>query len=376
MIVRLIVVCLIIFLGFVFASHYSRNKYENRKIYIKIVSLILILQSGLRNVAVGSDTYTYFISFQETKIMTWRDIFYNFISVYKFGRGKDPGYPLFEKIVSTFTSEYQILLLIIAVVFFTALGNFILKNTKRLSDVVIAYVIYSVLFYSFFSVTGHRQTLTTAAALFSFELIKKRRFIEFTLIIIIMSTIHKSLLIFFLFYFIAPVKNAKYLNRLTLLLLPLFMINRNAFSSLLKKLGGFEDYGINGQAGTFTFTLIFLLMTILALWQSQIILKNNKNAVYYFNAFTVAILFIPLTWVNPSAMRVVQYFSIFMLLFVPEIIYSFSAVSKNFTVGMTVFVTILLIALMVKANLYAAPYGFFWEEMQLQGRYSSVKLIK
>jgi transmembrane protein EpsG len=88
--------------------------------------------------------------------------------------------------------------------------------------------------------------------------------------------------------------------------------------------------------------------------------------VYAFNAFALALLFIPLTWVNPSAMRVVQYFSIFMLLLVPEIIHSFAVISVRFKKDITIAVIVVLIALMIKANANAAPYGFFWEEMKAQ----------
>ena len=85
------------------------------------------------------------------------------------GIGKDPGYLAFQKIVQIFTSEYQVFLFVIAIIFFSALGNFIYKNTTRLNDAIIAFFIYSVLFYSFFSITGHRQTIATAATLGNFR---------------------------------------------------------------------------------------------------------------------------------------------------------------------------------------------------------------
>lgn len=372
MIVNLIVIFLILVIGYDFSrgNNAKVNSDKNRKRYIKIISFILILQSGLRNVAVGSDTYQYYLSFEEIKKTSWSAIFQNFISVYQLGEGKDPGYPLFEKIVQIVTNYYQVLLLIIAILFFTVLGNFIYKNTTRLSDAILAFIIYSVLFYSFFSITGHRQTIATAAALYGFEFIKKRKIVPFLLLIICAATIHKSVLLFAPFYFIAPIKKSKQLNWLIVLLFPVFMINRNEMSTYLKELGGFEEYGINEQAGTFTFTAMFLLILIVALMRSNFILKSNPKMFYAFNAFAVALLFIPLTWVNPSAMRVVQYFSIFMLLLIPEVIHSFSAFSQKVKKGVTVAVIIILLALMIKSNANAAPYGFFWQEMRLQENYN------
>ena len=365
---NLLVIFLILFLGHIFSRGTDRfvNSDKNRLKYIAVISLVLIAQSGLRNVAVGSDTYAYYLTFEEIKNTSWSSIFGNFYIVYQLGEGKDPGFALFEKIIKIFSNEYQIFLIVIAILFFVALGNFILKNTTKLTDAIIAFLIYSVLFYSFFSITGIRQTITTAAALYAFEFIKKRRILPFIILILTASTIHKSLLVFMPFYFIARIKNSKYLNWAILLLFPIFMIFRNSISAYFKQIGGFEDYGINEQAGTFTFTVLFILVTVAALVQSKIILKNNPKAYYFFNAFALALLFIPLTWVNPSAMRVVQYFSIYMLLLIPAIINSFSTISVKLKRDMIIGLIIVLILLMIKANANALPYGFFWEEMRLQ----------
>jgi transmembrane protein EpsG len=371
MFTNLIVLFLILIIGYTYSRGNDTfvNSDKNRKKYIKTIAFILILQSGLRNVAVGSDTYAYYIYFEEIKTTSWDFIFQNFIKVYQYGEGKDAGYLLFQKIAQIFTSEYQVFLLLIALLFFVALGNFIYMNTTRLSDAIMAFTIYSVLFYSFFSITGHRQTIATAAALYGFEFIKKRKIIPFALLLICAATIHKSVVVFALFYFIAPIKKTKYLNWIILLLLPVLMINRNAISTYFKVLGGFEEYGIYEQAGTFTFTTMFILITVVALKRSNFILTNNPNMVYAFNAFALALLFIPLTWVNPSAMRVVQYFSIFMLILVPELIHSASAFSIKLKKGFGIAIILVLIALMIKANINAAPYGFFWDEMKLVANY-------
>jgi hypothetical protein len=369
MIVQLIVILLILFLGFKFSRKRFPDKDSTRKKYIQIISFILILQSGLRNVAVGADTYAYYESFEELKRISWSSIYESILDYYKFGIGKDVGFIVLEKIVQYFTGEYQLFLMLIAVLFFTALGNFIYKNTKRLNDAILAFVIYSVLFYAFFSITGHRQTIATAATLYSFELIKKKKLIAFVIMILIASTIHKSALLFLPFYFIAQIRNAKYFFRIVLLLFPLIMINRNAISSYVKMLAGYEEYGVYEQAGTFTFTAIFLLISLVALLRAKTILKFNPKALYYYNAFAVALLFIPLTWVNPSAMRVVQYFSIFMLLIIPEIICSFQEFSLRIRRDLTVFTIITLVALFLKSNWYGAQYAFFWQEMSLPDNY-------
>lgn len=370
MVVSFIVIALILFFGFEFSKTKFKDSDSNRKKYIQLISFILILQSGLRNVAVGSDTYSYFLSFNDSIRSSWQDVSQIVIDYYSYGIGKDPGYSVFEKLVSSVTAEYQVYLMLIAIIFFVALGNFIYKNTTRLIDAILAFVIYSVLFYHFFSITGHRQTIATAAALYGFELIKRRKLIPFLILIGLASTIHKSVLLFIPFYFIAQISKPKLFFRAVLVLFPIIMVFRNSLSTYLKVLGGYEEYGINEAAGTATFTAMFLFISIVALLRSKVILKNNKKAQQYYNAFAIALLFLPLTWVNPSAMRVVQYFSIFMLLLVPEIIYSFQAVSPRVKRDLTVFTIIVLIALFLKSN-WNNPndYGFFWQDMALPHNY-------
>lgn len=370
MIVNLIVIFLILIFGFVYSQGSNQDSDSNRKKYIRIICFILILQSGLRNVAVGADTHTYFEYFESSLKTSWGEIFTIFTDYYKYGIGKDPGYLVFEKLCSSISDSFVVYLLIIALIFFSALGNFIYKNTTRLNDIVLAFLIYSVLFYAFFSITGLRQTIATAIALFSYELIKKRKIVQFVLLILIASTIHRSVLVFIPFYFIVQIKNTQLFYKIILFFFPVFMILRNEISGYIKLVGGYEDYEQFEGSGTYTFTAIFLGIAIIAMARSKIILKNNPNAQHYYNAFAIALLFLPLTWINPSTMRIVQYFSVFMLLFIPEIIYSFRTISNKVRIDLFLFTIVLLIALFVKSNITnESGYSFFWEEIKLGKNY-------
>lgn len=160
---------LVLMLAFLGAWYYSLlpaatpiRENRNRKNYIIFICIILILQSALRHVAVGADTYAYYLKFEEIKLTSWQEIWENFRSVYVLGEGKDAGYPLIQKVFQFFSGEYRIFLFFVAVIFFSSLGYFIYTQTKYISDVFVAIAIYEVLFYSFFSITGLRQTLATA----------------------------------------------------------------------------------------------------------------------------------------------------------------------------------------------------------------------
>ena len=235
---------------------------------------------------------------------------------------------------------------------------------------MIAFVIYSVLFYSFYSITGIRQTLATVFTLYSYEFVKKKKIIPFLLLVLIASTLHKSALIFIPFYFVCRIKKEKYIFTSVLLLFPVFFVFKDAMGKYLSVLSGYTDYNQLEGAGTYTFTALFVFISLMAMIRRKYIIKNNINAKNYYNGFAIALVFLPLSYINPNALRIIMYFSIFMLLLIPEIIYSLKEISNKMRIDVSVITIILLVSLFIKSNLNSEmPYGFFWEEMRLTKQY-------
>ena len=196
MTVYLINIALILGLGFIFVN--------KKKVYCSICAVQWILISGLRHISVGADTENYYDWFEETKNLSWQaainncwDYLFNGLEV------KDPGYNLLQKIFQIFFDDYQMWLLFIAVLFTGLMARWIYKYST-MPD--ISFLVYSVLFYSFFALTGHRQTIATALIFFlGYELVKKREFIKFAIVAFIAFMIHKSSSVFIIYYFIAHI---------------------------------------------------------------------------------------------------------------------------------------------------------------------------
>jgi transmembrane protein EpsG len=235
----------------------NKDSNKNRKAYIKVISFILILQSGLRNVAVGADTYGYYISFQNTINKSWLETYNVVLQYYSAGIGKDPGYMVVEKICSSFIPNYQVFLFVIAIIFFSGLGSFLYKNTTKFQDVIIAFVIYSVLFYSFFSITGQRQTIATGIVFFAFDFMKRNKILFFVILILLASTIHKSSLIFFLLFFLSKLNSSKIPFYFSFLLFPLFFIIKSNVIFYIQNLLGYQEYEQIEGAGLIHFQLFF-----------------------------------------------------------------------------------------------------------------------
>ena len=373
MIFNLIVILFNLFIGLHFLLIYKGevDSFKIRKKYIIICTVILILQSGFRNVAVGDDTYTYLLDYESINHSSWGLVVSDFKEYYEYGIGKDPGYDIIQKIQQSIINDYQFFLFSVAALFFIVFANFLLKNSKRFIDLILGILIYSVLFYSFYSLTGIRQTIATAITLYSYEFVKKKKIIPFILLVIIASTIHKSSIFFFIFYFICRIKNTKYLFNVILFMFPVFFQFKDKMASYLMILSGYDKYEVM-DGGAVTFTIFFLIIGITGLLRREIILKNNPNSIYYYNAFSIVLILLPITWINPSFMRINMYFTIFLTLFIPEILYSFKDISLKLKNDITILAIVVLICLYIKGSWAMdkeMPYGFFWEEMRLPKHY-------
>ena len=257
----------IIILGLFFSVLKNENALKTRKIYLFIVSVILILESALRGMSVGDDTLAYFDSFQSVKNSSWADIFRDFTLIFRNNNYEDRnhGYDLFQKIFQLFSNDFRVYLFFIAIVFFSSLYYFLLMNTFNLFELILAFIIYSALFYYFFSITGIKQTITTSVTLFCFRYIKERKLMHFVIPIMLASLIHISVVVFLPFYFFSGLKKIK-LNFIIAMFLFIIIFNVNQyFLTILIDDTIYESYlsYIEGT-GTLVFTsLLFLVIQII-----------------------------------------------------------------------------------------------------------------
>lgn len=337
-----------------------------RKRYAIFVAILLILQSGLRNVGIGADTYQYMISFYEKIQWSWQHVFQNFIDVYQYNEGKDAGYVLLVKVFSVFSSDYQVYLVFVAMVVFIPMVYFIYKNTEKAESLWVALLLYQALFYSFFSITGIRQALATGLCLLSVEYIKKKKILQFISLIIVGAFIHKSCLLFLPFYWIAQIKKTKLLFISVICTFPVMLYLGKEFTLQLAIISGSENYlGYAEQetAGAYNLTIFYFMISFIGFikyWKDKDWMTERR---YIFNAISLGIFFLPLTFNSANLVRAVQYYSIFILVIIGYII--FSNKGKNIKGITSVIQFFLIIVLLYKLFTTPTDYAFFWEKMAI-----------
>lgn len=352
MIIYLVNIALLFLYGLILLKD---NSQRNKRIFCILASWNWIVLSGLRHLTIGADTIKYGYFFEQAKKISWATLWNDRSSIFIHGSmGKDPGYIVFQKLTQFIIRDYRGYLILIALIFIVPLGIWIYRNS---GNFLMSFIIYSCLFYSFFSITGTRQTIATAMVVFvGYRFIKERKCWLFLLLILIATSIHFSAICYLPFYFMANKKiTDKYIvlfgcGFIGILLLkePIYKIG----SSLL----GYDQYLPYEESATaFTFSLFLIALTAVTLLKRNEILKNNEQAMHYINSLLIATLLVPFTFVNPSAMRVIQYFSLSIMLLVPEIINSFQKRERFFV--FFVACSTLIILLIRNHPLYL----FFWQ---------------
>jgi len=372
---NLFIIGIILIFGFLFRlnkNYYKIDSDSNRKKYIIFITIVLILQSGLRNVAVGPDTYSYSFTFLDFGEFSWQEIYQVFVDYYKFGLGKDPGFPLLIKIFYTFSKSYQAFLFFIAIFWFWALGNLIYNNVKTLEQTVLAYFMYAVMFYTFYSITGHRQTLAMSICLFGYQLVKKRKFLWFLLLILIAMQLNKSSLVFLRVYFIYRIENINTVKKIYAIAL-LFSAIFFAFSSTIINffifISSYEQYSEFDTTSTTNFTVMTILVGVIVLFRLKKTLNYDPNLIKFFMIYVFAIVLIPLSTANSIILRLIYYYSFPLMFIIPGIVLSFKEDFGKYYVLVKNVTIILLTALFIKTA-YTQEYKFFWQEMKLPEFYN------
>lgn len=340
-------------------SKSEERKQKNKKIFCVLASIQWILISGLRHDLVGDDTANYMHFFDLHSKMSWTQIFELFKDYYS-GVNKtipyEPGYIMFEKIISMISTDHLFYKFVVSTIFMSAFGRFIYRNSV---DPFISFLIYSSFMYYMFSLTGYRQVVSISIGIFfAYEYLKKRQFTKFLVCVLIGSLFHKSTIIFVAFYYIANKKITKPYIATVCASACGFLIFRGPMFKFINSIMGYEyarDIS-NGSPITFAALLGVVLIVSIVLYEKVIEMDKTGQVQHYYNGLFIACMMLFAAFVNPTAMRMVYNFVFFMLLLVPRLLDTFVE-QKDRLIAFSVVTGLLLFYIFTKTSYYI----FYWE---------------
>lgn len=362
-----LVLFIIAFLGLEFYRRQGNTKIVRHK-YVTLLIVLLVLQSALRHLAVGEDTYSYSLEWYQHGAQSWSEIWQSFIATYVYGEGKDAGYAVIIKLLNYVLPNFRWFLFIYAIVLFVSLYRLVEKNLTSLHQIYLSFCLYQVLFYSYFSTTGMRQGMATIVTFWAIRWIQENKLFYFIIAISLASLIHKSVLLFLPFYFIAKIPNTRWVLMASLVSTPFLFPFARIIASFLIDFSGAEQYRGYAESemdtgGAVSFLVMIYASAIISLYTK---IKNKESIPdYVINALALSAFFTPMMWVDTSLMRVIQYFSIFLLIGLPLAIEHLPASNS---VKSIVYVSFIIVFVLTTIR-HNYVYGFFWEEMKLPSWY-------
>lgn len=316
-----LLIFIIIFRFFVI-SFPKLSKETKNLFFLRVCFLVFTILVGFREFNVGNDTSTYLALFKNCSILGWKSI--ELIANY------EKGYLILNVLISLISNSSRFFMIILSIICNYSIYKFIKDNSK---NYFVSIIFYITLLFFYSSMTMMRQFVALSIILLGFKYVKNKSLIKFILIVLLASTFHSSAFIALLLY---PMYHLKFTNKKVVLILIISIFVYvflgslfNNISLYLNKSTAYIDKLGDVKVASVLYTAVYFVIYIF----TYVLLKNNKNeknnSFYLFIAlisFLINFLSIKISILS----RASQYFTIFIIVILPNIIdqYKFDKRSK------------------------------------------------
>lgn len=295
-----------IFLAIIIIIYYKANaENANNKFWLIISILVMTLFAGLRAPTVGTDTGSYVRGFL------------NFTGNFDYTSALDilthePGYFLLQLIAHELSSEYWILLCLIAGVCYSLV---IVTVGKHSQNKVLSLFIYITLGYYTFCFNAARQAIALSIYITALSCISNGKFIRYVLTVFIAAMFHKSVVIALPLYFLFRMKYSW--KSIGLLVIAGVGISR-ILPSLLVSASSLEDryilYAYGQATGGYMLTFFYVVLSLFFIFmRRKIPVRSLKSYDIYLQMLmcgSVIYLIVSLSGAYVELTRFAAYFQI------------------------------------------------------------------
>lgn len=335
--------------------YFTQKRFPDaRKYFCTVAAFQWILISGLRDWSIGADTYNYYGIFEQVKSTSWGAVLKELFDYVFHGLdANDPGYTVLTKLFQVFSGDYQIFLLAIAAFFMTLMAKWIYKHS---ASPCTSFILFSTLFYSFYAITGHRQAIATALIVFvGYDLIRERKLLRFAVVSLVSFLIHKSSLVFVPFYFLTQIRiTPVYMGICAVGIALITILGQRIYGPIALWIGYSESQVSYSGGGAELYAVLLSVLCLVTLFLYPRIKRHREDAHYLFHATTMALMSALLVIQNQAFMRIQQYYSLFLMITIPEVI---NVVKKEYRLLVYLLFGLVLILYLIRNN---PQYQFFF----------------
>ena len=302
-----IIVAAVIILGMIMPQQGKSRKY-----YVVIMAIIHSFVCGFRYQYLTGDLQTYHNTYVTLTNYRW-------FSDEIIQDGRNTGFQMFMKLIATFTnSNYQLFLLIVAVIIEVAVALLIYKYSPR---PWLSYLIWNCLGFYIFGFSAIKQSLSMAFIVFAMICILESRVKLFFVFVIIAGFIHAPAFAFLPAYFLAKRRVNMWMIGLYIVVAGLIFVFRDQIVVFVSEYYYEEEtmellqFGTEGLGGRFFMIVLILIFGTL--------LKGFREKEFesLFHIIVVSAIFQMFSVYNNVFTRFADYYFQFAILFIPLIFY-------------------------------------------------------
>lgn len=339
---------------------------KNSNIFLIIIFIQLLIIYTFRSYNIGFDSITYYQVFKEIDSFEWNNILNHWMEF---------GYMTLNKIIRSFTNNYNILFGIIGTIIMIPLFKIIKKYSQ---GVLISVLLYLMLGFYYDSMNIVRQMIGVSICMYSFKSIIDEKYIKAIIISIIAMCFHSSAYIFIPFIILSyKIKelDKKSIVVLVALIVVMFIfydyiiIFAKDFMNIPYLNEGHLAHHVQG--GQLNMFIVFFAISVLGLIYRKRYIKLYEDKKRIYDISLLAVIFgtmLQLISINLALIaRFTYYFTIYSCILIPSII---KCMGKRDKILMLYPIIILFliyhhIYLFVSENGYGkagvVPYQVFWD---------------
>lgn len=327
------------------------------RLFCIVVCGLFIFITGLRHNSVGADTTGYYLGFYELKDNTLDEI----IALGK----RDFGFYIFEWLVENIFHDFVAITFIAACIFYIPITLLIYRYSD---DYGMSYLILMSFMFFQFSMTGIRQTMALGfAVMFVLELLKKKKCLLWMLVWAVLGiAMHRSCIVILPFILLYTFRKRNFVVKVCLLFLPIIFIFRETLTGkalAIFQLIGFELESYSSGSGGMTTFLVYFILLVWGVFFTYIGENEYDLSPLLLSVMGVATTLQVFVLVNSIFFRVVWYYSIFMVIYIPKMLTASKVNRNTFSfIKLIVFLGLLYMYLGITiGSANVIPYHFFWQ---------------
>ena len=357
-------VYLFLFLLTLFLYYYRRNSYcihRNNlcKIdldWLVILGIICVIIIGLRHYDIGIDTSGYYDNYKTYSNTSFSSVLKDIdISNSEFG------FAFINILFNKLSFSWNAFCIVLATLYIYPIFKLIQNKSANIYFSILMFLLCGSFFFSMSTI---RQSVAIGLTIIAYLLYEKK--IYWGLLFLPLAvTIHNSAIVAIIPYILMLLPLNKKSFWLWLIIAGGIIVFfkdflQSVFMSALEASGReYNEVDTGGNLQELFFILTYILPYLISS-NLDAFLKNNK---FFIISLLLSLIFLPVFSINPAFNRLYFYFSIYLVVLIPNIFSSLPKYNTIRNIGELSYILAYLLTLgyYLNPNVHIIPYKFFWE---------------